>query len=339
MIHTGAKPSLPFLLCLALAPGYLMDLIRNMQTFACVAEELSYTSAARALDISTGAVSRLISELERHLATRLLQRNTRQIALTHAGRIYLARCRAILEALNAAEAEARSVHLQPAGRLKVRASPSLGRHCLIPAFKAYQKKHPQVQLALTLADSVSHSVADGFDAAILALPALRDSSFVGVQLGETYSVLCAAPAYLLVQPAVETPAELMTHAFVSGVTEWIDPVELELLGPECTERVQVKPALCVNSLAAVASALEMGMGIGVLPFHAAFDALQSGRLLRVLPDYRLAPLGIYALFASKLFLDAKVRTWLDHLKAFLADANQRQAAFTQLSERAVDGRE
>jgi DNA-binding transcriptional LysR family regulator len=83
----------------------------------------------------------------------------------------------------------------------------------------------------------------------------------------------------------------------------------------------------------------MGMGIGVLPFHAAFDALQSGRLLRVLPDYRLAPLGIYALFASKLFLDAKVRTWLDHLKAFLADANQRQAAFTQLSERAVDGRE
>jgi DNA-binding transcriptional LysR family regulator len=309
-----------------------MDLIRNMRIFARVAQEMSFTSAARSFDISTGMVSRLVSELERHLATRLLHRTTRHITLTNAGRHYLARCRAILDAISEAEAEARSVHLLPAGRLRVRASPSLGPHYLIPAVKEYQKKHPAVQVGLTLSEPTSHSLEDGFDTAILALPALRDSSFVGVQLGETYSVLCAAPMYLEAHADLVTPAGLAAHTFVSDTLPIADTVELALQGPDGPQRMSVRPALCVNSLASVASALEIGMGVGALPLHAAIDALQSGRLVRVLQEHHLDHLNVYALFASKLFLDAKVRTWLDHLKVFFAETQRRHDAILRHAE-------
>lgn len=305
---------------------YIMDLFRNMRIFARVTEEMSYTSAAHAFNISTGAVSRLVSELEQHLSTRLLHRTTRQIALTHAGRLYLEKCRAILDAIGEAEAEARSIHLQPTGCLRVRASPSLGRSFLIPAIKEYQRKYPTVQLALTFEESTSQSLEERFDTAILALPRLRDSSLVGVQLGETYSVLCAAPIYLGAHSDLTAPSELEAHAFVSDSSTFVDSAELELYGPEGPERALVRPSLCVNSLASVAAALELGMGVGALPLHAAMGALQSGCLVRVLPKYHLEKLKIYALFASKLFLDAKIRTWLDHLKAFFAEASQRQNA-------------
>jgi DNA-binding transcriptional LysR family regulator len=301
-----------------------MDLIRNMRTFAQVAEESSFSSAARSLNISTGAVSRLISELEQHLATRLLHRTTRQMALTQAGRVYLVRCRAVLEAISEAEAEARSVHLEPAGSLKVHASPSLGRHYLIPAVKEYTRTHPSVHVSLTLSEPSSHSLEEGFDTAILAIPALRDSSLVGVQLGETYSVLCAAPSYLQACVAPEVPAALAQLSFISNASALTHALELELKGPQGSEWVSVRPSLCVNSFASVASALEIGMGIGALPLHDAAESLRAGRLVRVLPQYQLEHLNIYALFASKLFLDAKVRTWLDHLKTFFPKSRNRR---------------
>jgi len=309
-----------------------MDLLRNMRTFVRVADVMGYTAAARSLDISTGAVSRLVSELEQHLKTRLFHRTTRQIVLTTAGQRYLARCRVILDALGDAEAEARSVHLRPAGRLRVQASPSLGRHLLVPAIDAYRRLYPEVQIGLTLAPASSHALDADFDIAVLALPALRDSSSVGVQLGQTCSVLCAAPGYLARHPAPLTPAELASHPFIGYSPGMAGTVELDLHGPEGPDRVTVELAFCVNSTASVARALELWMGVGALPLHAAADALQAGRLVRVLAPWQLERLNIYALFASKHFLDAKVRTWLDHLKVFFAEVSRQHDAVLRATE-------
>ena len=112
-----------------------MDLLRSMQIFECVADNMSYTSAAHYLNMSTGAVSRHISDLEQHLRTRLFHRTTRRVALTSAGNRYLARCKSILETLNEAEAEARAVHVCPSGCLRVHASQSLAQHYLVPGSK------------------------------------------------------------------------------------------------------------------------------------------------------------------------------------------------------------
>ena len=309
-----------------------MDLLRNIHTFVRVADAMSYTSAARSLDISTGAVSRLVSELEQHLETRLFHRTTRQIVLTTAGQRYLARCRAILEALGNAEAEARSVHIRPTGHLRVQASHSLGPHLLVPAIESYRRVYPDVQIKLMLAPVSSHTLDAGFDIAILALPELRDSSSVGVQLGQTCSVLCAAPGYLDKHPAPLTPAELASHPFIGYSPGMAETIELELQGPHGCDRATVKPAFCVNSSATAARALELHMGIGALPLHTAAEAFQAGRLVRVLAPWRLERLNIYALFASKHFLDAKARTWLDHLKVFFGEVCKQHDAVLNATE-------
>ncbi|WP_229011801.1 LysR family transcriptional regulator [Paraburkholderia gardini] len=302
-----------------------MDLYRNMRLFVRVAEDLSFTSAARSLTMSIGVASRLITELEQHLETRLLHRTTRQIALTQAGRRYLGRCRAILASVDEAEAEARAVHLQPAGRLHVHASPSIGRHYLVPAIGQYQQQYPHVHVALSLSDENMDLLEDGFDTAIVAMPALRDSSFIGVNLRETYSVLCAAPGYLRRDTTVETPFDLEAHPFVSFTPAFTESVDLALVDAnDASVIVTTKPAFCVNTLESAASALELGMGIGALPLHVAVEAIGAGRLVRVLPHYRLQPLTLYALFPSRQFLDAKVRTWLDHLKIHFEGAARRE---------------
>ncbi len=294
-----------------------------MRLFVLVSDEMSFTQAARSLDVTTGAASRIISELEHHLATRLLHRTTRHLSLTPAGKRYLGRCRALIAALDEAEAEARAVHLQPAGRLRVHASTTLGRHYLVPAIREYQRMHSSVHVSLTLSDTASNWLDEGFDTALVAARALRDSSLVAVHLGDTYSVLCAAPSYLHAHAPIYSPADLEHHAFASFDIDATEGIELALIGSEGTTSAIVHPAFSVNSGESILSALEYGMGIGALPLHRVVDALGTGRLKRVLPDHHLQPLNIYALFPSRQFLDAKVRTWLDHLKLHFGKAAER----------------
>lgn len=295
-----------------------------MRLFMLVCDELSFTHAARILDMTTGAASRIISELEQHLETRLLHRTTRHLSMTPAGKRYLGRCRALVAAIDEAEAEARGVHLQPSGRLRVHASTTLGKHYLVPAIRDYQTHHAGVQIALTLSDTSSNWLEDGFDTALVAASSLPDSSLVAVQLGETFSVLCASPAYLQTRAPIRTAADLKSHAIASLGHDTTDTIELGLIGVHGTVSTSVQPAFSVNSGEAVVSALEAGMGVGAVPIHRVIDALGAGRLVRVLPEYHLHPLKIHALFPSREYLDAKVRTWLDHLKVYFNRATARE---------------
>ncbi|NPT56882.1 LysR family transcriptional regulator [Paraburkholderia elongata] len=296
-----------------------MDLLRSMQIFECVADSKSYTSAAHHLNMSTGAVSRHISELEQHLRTRLFHRTTRRIALTSAGNRYLARCKSILETLNEAEAEARAIHLRPSGCLRVHASQSLAQHYLVPALKSYREQHPSVQIGLTLSDAPIDLLNSEFDIAIMAVEALRDSSLVCTRLGDAHSVLCAAPHYIHSLQEIHSLPDVSRHTFIYLTPQWSENAELIAHGPDCRETLVVKPDMCISSLYSMVTALELGMGVGLLPMRAAVDAFRHGRLAHVLPGYQFERVGIYAVFASRLFLDAKVRTWLEHLKISFAD--------------------
>jgi DNA-binding transcriptional LysR family regulator len=301
-----------------------MDLLRSMRIFERVADAESYTSAARELNMSTGAVSRLIFDLEQHLATRLLHRTTRRIALTPAGKRYLARCHSILETLDEAEAEAKSIHLSPTGCLRVHASQSLAQHYLVPAVRSYRELHPAVQVGLTLSDAPVNLLAGEFDMAVVAIEVLRDSSLIGTRLGSTHSVMCASPRYLATHPMIHKLADLANpnHSLMCLVPTWSDSVELTSHGSTGCESVCIKPALCISSQSSLADALELGMGVGLLPIHTAMEAFRKTRLVHVLPACQFERVGIYALFASKLFLDAKVRTWVEHLKVRFAETSK-----------------
>ncbi len=305
-----------------------MDLLRNMKIFVEVAESGSFTAAALQLDLTTGYVSRSVSELEAHLRTRLLNRTTRRIALTDAGDRYLRRCHAILASVSEAEAEASDAHASPVGTLRVHAMSSIGQNYVVPAIAAYQERYPEVNVDLTLSQGVPDLLEEGYDVALRVSPdALPDSNYISQRLGSMLSVLCATPAYLEAHGHPQSVADLAHHKCLQ-VSMPIFPSDHWLLVSEEGEEEFRLPAnrFKVNVPDALASALHRGMGIGALPSLTVRSAFRDGTLVRVLPRHHLQQLSIYAVYASRLYLDAKIKTWIEFIKAWVTDAIEQDNA-------------
>lgn len=295
-----------------------MDILFNMRAFVCVAETGSFTAAAARLDLTTSYVSRAVATLEAHLRTRLLHRTTRRIALTEAGQRYLMRCEQILAYIEEAEAEASDAHARPAGTLKVHAMTGIGQHYLIEAAAGYNDKYPDVSFDLTLANRTTDILDEGYDISVVIARELPDSGFISKQLGKTYSVLCASPSYIEKHGAVRLPADLAKHRCLRLVNSVMSLDKWLLDGPDGQELVTVNQTpFQVNTADAMSVALKAGMGIGVMPIYAALQSLQDGSLVRVLPNHSLFPLGVYALYPSRQYLDAKIRTWVEFLRDYM----------------------
>jgi DNA-binding transcriptional LysR family regulator len=295
-----------------------MDILFNMRAFVCVAETGSFTAAAARLDLSTSYVSRAVATLETHLRARLLHRTTRRLVLTEAGQRYLLRCQQILGSIAEAEAEAGDAHARPAGNLKIHAMTGIGHHYLIQAAAEYSETYPEVRFDLTLANRTTDILDEGYDVSVITARELPDSGFISKQLGATYSVLCAAPGYLASHGVPARPAELQKHRCLRLVYPVMSLDHWLLDGPDGQELVTVEHThFQVNTVDAMTVALRAGMGIGALPVYSALQSLQDGSLVRVLPGHTLYPLGVYALYPSRQYLDAKIRTWVEFLRESL----------------------
>jgi DNA-binding transcriptional LysR family regulator len=315
-----------------------MDTFRNMKIFVEVAEAGSFTAAAQHLDTTTGYVSRSISELEAHLRTRLLNRTTRRIALTEAGERYLNRCLAILESVSDAELEASDAHARPAGTLRVHAMSSIGQNYVVPAVAAFQERYPAVTVDLVLSQNVPDLLEEGYDVALRVSPrTLPDSNYISHQLGTVQSVLCASPSYLEVHGAPESIDDLSHHMCLQVAIPIFPADRWTLIGPDGPREFPLpNTRFRVNLPDAMAVALHEGMGIGALPALTVRSAFRNGTLVRVLPEHYLQELNIYVVYASRQYLDAKIKAWVDFVKEWVADALLEDAmAFkksTQASE-------
>lgn len=299
-----------------------MDTLRNMKIFVEVAEAKSFTAAAQRLDATTGYISRSISELESHLRSRLLNRTTRRIALTEAGERYLQRCYRIMAEVEEAEAEASDAHAKPVGTLRIHAMSSIGQTYLIPAIAAYQESYPAVTVELTLSQNVPDLIEDGYDVALrVASGSLPDSAYISHRLGKLYSVLCASPAYLEMHGTPEMVEDLSHHTCLQ-VAIPVFPADRWLLEGLSSKHEFRLPDVRfrVNVPDAMAAAVQQGMGIGALPTFAIRSLLRSGALVRVLPEYHLQTLNVFAVYASKHYLDAKIKTWVEFLREWMSVA-------------------
>ena len=295
-----------------------MDILFNMRAFVCVAETGSFTAAAARLDLTTSYVSRAVATLETHLRARLLHRTTRRIALTEAGQRYLQRCQQILGYIEEAEAEAGDAHARPAGNLKLHTMTGIGQHYLIQAAAEYHEKYPEVSFDLTLANRTTDILDEGYDVSVVTARELPDSGFISKRLGETHSVLCAAPAYLAQHGTPRQPAELAAQQCLRLVYPVMSLDKWLLDGPDGQQLVSVERThFQVNTVDAMTVALKAGMGVGALPVYSALQSLEDGSLVRVLPGHTLYPLGVYALYPSRQYLDAKIRTWVEFLRDYM----------------------
>ncbi|MGJ5176868.1 LysR family transcriptional regulator [Bradyrhizobium oligotrophicum] len=283
-----------------------MDRIDAMQAFVTVAELNGFAPAARRLKLSPSAVTRLVAGLEEHLGVRLLQRTTRSVTLTDAGRRYLERIRRILADLEEAERAAESERLQPAGRLVVSAPVGFGRLHVGPAVSAYLGRYPEVSAELRLEDRIINLVEDGIDCAV-RIGHLGDSSLVARQVGHMRRIVVGAPAYFKAHGEPRTPEALATHQTIQFGPE----AEWRFVKDDSEQRIAISPRLVTNNADTAIQYAEAGGGVTRVLAYQAAEGLRAGRLKRVLAKYEPPPLPIHIVFPSSRLLSAKVRAFID----------------------------
>ncbi|WP_223449714.1 MULTISPECIES: LysR family transcriptional regulator [unclassified Pseudomonas] len=295
-----------------------MDIFQTMRFFVAVAQTGSFTAAAQMLDTTTTNVSKAVTSLEARLQTRLINRTTRRLALTEAGVRYLQRCEKILEEVREADEEAGTAHITPVGRLKIHAMSAIGNHYVIDAIAKYRETHPSVMFDLTLTNRLPDLLEEGYDMSIVLARDLPDSGFVAQRLGITYSILCASPAYLKKRGHPDSPGSLGAHDCLR-IVNTVMPVEnWAFEGPDGVETVNVPISpFHVNTADAMTVAIKNGMGIGIQPIASAVDGLRAGTLVRVLPDYHFEEFNLFAIYPSRKFVDAKIKTWVEFLKDYI----------------------
>ncbi|MGT2470460.1 LysR family transcriptional regulator [Paraburkholderia steynii] len=292
-----------------------MDTLQNMRVFVRVVEAGSFTGAAQHLNTTTAYASRAVSDLEAHLRTRLLNRTTRRIALTEAGERYLQRCEQILAYVDQAEAEASDAHARPSGKLKVHAMTSFGQHYVVPAVSRYQQRYPDVHLELTLAQRMPDLLDEGYDVAVVLAQSLPDSGLVSQRLGSAFSVVVASPEYLERNGVPQTLSDLRGHTCLQMITPVMPADEWTFDGPNGQETLHLGASTFqINVAEAMAVAVREGMGVAVLPIYSAIAGLRSGELVWILPEYISQEMNVYALYPSRQYLDAKIRTWVEFLR-------------------------
>ncbi|SDC96910.1 LysR family transcriptional regulator [Paraburkholderia lycopersici] len=294
-----------------------MDTLQNMRIFTLVAEQRSFTATARALNLTTGAISRAVSELESRLSIRLFNRSTRVVTLTPSGERYRHHALRILAAMDEAEREARNSQELAAGELRVTMSEEISHLRIFEGIRKYRNRHPAVSIALTLTNGIPDLYRGEADIALINATSLPDSEQVARHLTTTFNVLCAAPGYLKGKRLPLRPDDLANHECLA--LDMVGCHSREWTLDDGNERFQMRASsmLQTNCASILLNATLNGMGIGALPLSTAVQGLQRGELIHVLPGYRVNVTNVYAMLASRRFIDAKVRTWLEFMVTYL----------------------
>jgi DNA-binding transcriptional LysR family regulator len=288
-----------------------MDRLRCDRMFAAVMESGSFTAAAALHGTTSGQASKLVSRLEAEVGVRLLNRTTRAVSATEAGRAYFERLRPLLDEFDSLDAAMRDASDTPRGRLRLSAPVSFGGLELTGALNQFAQHWPEIALDVHFSDRLVNLVDEGFDLAIrVGRP--RDSSMIARKLCEVRILTVAAPQWLARHGAPDDPDALGAFACIidSNFQEpgrWPFRIAGEIVG------VAVRGRLRYGSALACLSAAEAGLGIACVPSFVAADALRAGRVRQVLHDYEAEPFGVYTVYPHSRHLAAKVRVLVDFL--------------------------
>ncbi|MEO3386295.1 LysR family transcriptional regulator [Mesorhizobium sp. CAU 1741] len=294
-----------------------MDLLAAMGTFVRVAELGSLSAAGRDLKLSQPAVSQKITALEQHLGVRLLNRTTRHVALTEAGRRYYSLVKPVLAAVDEATEMVAGADSPLRGHLRIQAPTGFGQMYLADIAIAFQLKHPGLTTELMLDDRFVDLTEQAVDLAV-RFGTLQPSGIIARRLGTLRRILVAAPAYLAKHGTPETPEELSAHRQVRFSWAATDDV-MPLAGPAGSRLVAVPTSFLANNTFVLTKALVAGLGLGGAQLPQIRAELATGKLVQIMPAYQYAPLDVHAVYPTSHFLPAKVRAFTDHLRSALSE--------------------
>lgn len=283
-----------------------MDRLDELAVLVAVVDQGSLVRAARRLRRSPPAITRALSALEQRVGARLIERTTRRVSATEAGRALADRSRALLSGYDEA-----LTGISPApvrGLLRITAPVQLGRRHVAPVVTAFLQRFPESQVELVLHDRYLDLIEEALDVAV-RIGALADSSLLMRRVGEVRRLIVASPEYLARRGTPAGPAELTAHDTIFSSSTW-GPLEWGF-GPRGRTVVRLAPRLLANDVEALLAAARAGHGIVRVLSYQVVDDLAAGRLVRLLPAFEPPALPVQLVAASRTHMPPKIRAFLD----------------------------
>ena len=302
-----------------------MDKPGEMDAFVRSVELGGFSAAARDLDLTPSALSKLVTRLEDRLGVRLMNRTTRKLALTAEGEAYFAHARRILGDIEEAESEVTRFSASPKGLLRVNVGFAFGLHQLAPALPRFLERYPDIEIDITVTDRVVDLVEEGADVAIRT-GVLRDSSLVAKKICDLHRVICASPLYLKRHGVPKSPADLLNHncISISGMPQlrrW--PFDVKGV----VETIEVRGNVSANNAETLLQMAANGVGIIRLSDVIVSDGIRAGWLTPLLSDvHHVEPVPLSAVYPQGKHKSPRVAAFVGFLADTFSSAPWRQAA-------------
>ncbi|WP_244484937.1 LysR substrate-binding domain-containing protein [Bradyrhizobium tropiciagri] len=282
-----------------------------MAVFVRVADTGSFTTAAKELRLSPTMIGKHIRFLEARLGSSLINRSTRRQQLTELGRNCLDHCRHLLEEAEAGDALAEETLRTPRGKLRVAAPAAFGAYGLTPAIVKFMQLYPEVSVELLLSDGMADLFEGSVDVAI-RVGALNHSTMIARSLSPFRQLVCASPDYLAANGVPKHPTDLQQHDCMA-FSGWMDGPGWTFYGPEGEIYVEVKSRLQINNAFGIRHAALSGAGLAMLRLEFVNDDLDSGRLVRVLSDYKTLSRPHHLVWLQSRRVTPKLRAFIDYI--------------------------
>ena len=290
------------------------DRFELMETFVRIVDAGNLSAAAAQLGTTQPTVSRRLQALERSLGVRLLRRSTHSMTLTEDGQRCLERARELLANWHAFEADLRGAGDEPEGTLRVIAPHAFGQQQLVAPLAEYLARYPRVNVEWLLHDRRPDFIAEGIDCAI-QVGDIDDQSVVAIRLAEVPRIVVAAPALAKGLPARQAPDDLARLPWLAMRPYYRTEVVLSSLAGGPDARFAIAPRMSTDSLYALRTAAVMGVGAAIASAWLVADDIAQGRLVHLAPQWRAAPLPVYLVYPQARFHPARLRRFLDVIRA------------------------
>jgi DNA-binding transcriptional LysR family regulator len=285
-----------------------MDL-NELLAFTRVVQAGSFTAAARMIGLPKSTLSRKVADLEERVGTRLLQRTTRKLGLTDAGRVYFGYCERIVAEAEEAERAISSMQASPRGLLRVSAPLSFA--LLGPVIVEFLKRYPEVQLELMCSDRRVDLVEEGFDLAV-RVGRLEDSSLIVRPLGALRHLVVASPAYCRRNGTPSHPDELGAHTTVA-FSGHRTPTTWTLQSGDARVEVKITPRVTMNDLDILAEVVSSGLGVALVPESVIGRRLREGSVVQLVPEWQSDVIPLQVVYPTARHLSPKVAAFTEFL--------------------------
>jgi DNA-binding transcriptional LysR family regulator len=289
-----------------------MDTLVSMRVFRKVVELESFVAAATRMEMSPAMVSKHVIHLERYLGGRLLNRTSRHLSLTEIGKVYFEQCCQMLDNLDEVEAMVSHTAVVPSGVLKISAPVWFANRKFTKVLANYRSQFPAVTLDIDLSGRMVNLVEEGFDLA-LRVTQSPNIKLIAYAIASIQFDMVGSPSYLRKAGYPLKPKDLSQHAMI--IYSLLSEGEISFTGQTAKENVKVEPlsVMRTNNENLMHDAVMDGMGLAILPTWLIEEDIATGHLEKVMPDYLLPPITLYAVYTSRRYLSSKVRTFVDFL--------------------------